>query len=193
VNIDGNCDPTRPTLNCCEPGVAGYVQCVDADATIAAVASLATRKVPTFVVGMPGTSAYRNLLDDVAVAGGTSRPTKPYYFPVEGTDDLTRSLQTIGLQVAIQCEVTLGDAPPDPNLVNVYFDKRVVKRDSMNGWTWAAADAGAGGAPVPSDASRDADGGGTTRIRIVGEACDELRRGDVIELRVVAGCPSVVK
>jgi hypothetical protein len=192
INIEGGCDPAKPTFNCCDPSVGqGYLYCTDADPTIAAVASLAKKKIPTFVIGMPGTIAYQNLLDDVAVAGGTARAAQPYYYPVNGTDDLTQALQDIGLKVSVSCSVALAAPPPDANLVNVYFDKRVVKRDAANGWTWGTADAG------PKVSSTDAearpDGGGPTRIDIVGEACDELKRGDVIQLQVVAGCPSAVR
>jgi hypothetical protein len=102
---------------------------------------------------------------------------------------LTKTLQEIALRVAIQCEVTLATPPPDPKLVNVYFDKRVVKQDAENGWTWGGLD---GGSVASSEGGLDA-GSGPTRIEIVGEACDELKRGDVFELQVVAGCPSVLK
>lgn len=189
INIEGGCDPNNPSLNCCDPRFGqGYLYCTDADPTIEAVAALAKKKVPTFVIGMPGTTAYRNLLNDVAIAGGTSRPTEPYYYPVDGTDDLTQTLQSIGLQVTIECTVALSTRPPDPKLVNVYFDKRVVTFDSSNGWTWATGDAGA-----PDAAEGGPDGGPPPRIQVVGEACEELKRGDVIELQVVAGCPSVLK
>jgi hypothetical protein len=108
---------------------------------------------------------------------------------VSGSDDLTATLQDIALRVAIKCQVTLGSPPPDPTLVNVYFDKRVVKQNPENGWVWRAADGGvAAGAEGGSDAAS-----GPTRIDIVGEACDELKRGDVFELQVVAGCPSVLR
>lgn len=194
INIEGGCDPARPALNCCDPSLGqGYLYCTDADPTVAAVASLAKKKIPTYVIGMPGTLAYQNLLDDVAIAGGTARPSKPYYYPVSGTDDLTQALEDIGLKISVSCEVTLANSPPDPNLVNVYFDKRVVSRNPSNGWTWGSFDAGPLGAEASSDAEAGADGGKPARIDIVGEACDELKRGDVIELQVVAGCPTVVR
>jgi hypothetical protein len=190
INVEGGCDPANPSLNCCDPSFGqGYVYCTDADPTIAAVASLAKSKIPTFVVGMPGTADYQDLLDDVAVAGGTSRPTRPHYYPVSGSADLTATLQSIALQVAVQCQVSLATPPPDPRLVNVYFDKRVVKLDPENGWTWGSPDGGSG----TLEGGPDAASGGSMRIDIVGEACDELKRGDVFELQVVAGCPTVVK
>jgi hypothetical protein len=190
INIEDGCDPANASLNCCDPRVGqGYLYCTDSEPTIAAVASLSKKKIPTFVVGMPGTIAYQDLLDDVAVAGGTSRATRPFYYPVNGSEDLTVTLQNIALQIAIKCEVTLESPPPDPTLVNVYFDKRVVKQNPENGWAWRVADGGtAAGVEAGSDAAS-----GPTRIDIVGEACDELKRGDVFELQVVAGCPSVLK
>jgi hypothetical protein len=190
INVEGGCDPANPSLNCCDPSFGqGYLYCTDADSTIAAVTNLAKKEIPTFVVGMPGTFSYQELLDDVAIAGGTSRATRPYYYPVNGSADLTATLQNIALQIAIQCHVTLTSPPPDRNLVNVYFDKRVVKLDPENGWAWGTPDGGS----VTVEGGLDAASGGPTRIDIVGEACDELKRGDVFELQVVAGCPSVVK
>jgi hypothetical protein len=96
--------------------------------------------------------------------------------------------------VSIKCEVTLSSKPPDPTLVNVYFDRRVVKLDPKDGWTWGSIDGGAAiDARAESAADGAADAGSPVRIEIVGEACAELKRGDVSELQVVAGCPSVVK
>jgi hypothetical protein len=191
INIEGGCDSADLAVNCCDPRFGqGYLYCTDSDPTIAAVAELAKQRVPTFVIGMPGTVVYRDLLDALAHAGGTEQVTEPYYYPVDSTDVLTQTLEKIALAVTIDCHVTLSTPPPDPKLVNVYFDKRVVKQNAVDGWTWSSVD---GGAPADSGLDARPDGGSPTRIDIVGEACDELKRGDVIELQVVAGCPTVLK
>jgi hypothetical protein len=170
VNIEGGCGgPTGP--NCCDPANGSQDQhwCLDADPTVEAVAELATLGIETFVIGMPGTDAYATLLDRLAVAGGTARPAEPQYYPVTSATDLAATLQNIGLSIAIGCDVPLEQAPPEQHLVNVYFDQTTVPLDPKNGWTWT------------KDGS----------IRLVGDACTELKSGAVMQLQVVAGCPSV--
>jgi hypothetical protein len=72
--------------------------------------------------------------------------------------------------VAISCEVTLATAPPDPALVNVYFDKTVVPFDPIDGWTYVDP----------------------THVGIEGKSCALLQGGDVLDVQVVAGCTSIV-
>jgi len=52
-------------LNCCDPkqvGELGTGQCVDADATEQAVAAYESAGIDTYVVGMPGSEAYGDVL-----------------------------------------------------------------------------------------------------------------------------------
>jgi hypothetical protein len=172
VNIEGGCSGPTGT-NCCDPRNLGYDYrwCLDADPTVAAVERLAGLGIETFVIGMPGTDAYGALLDRLAVAGGTARPSEPLYYPVTNTTELADTLQGIGLSVAIGCDVPLSSAPPDPHLVNVYFDQTTVPLDPKDGWTWV-------------------DDG---TIRLVGDACTELKSGQVMQLQVVSGCPTVTR
>ena len=159
-----------PTLNCCDPkyGAYDYRWCLDGDPTVAAVSELASGGVQTYVIGMPGTAAYQGLLDRLAIAGGTARPTEPQYYPVDGSDDLATTLQQIGLSVTISCDVKLEQVPPDPSSVRVYFDQTMIHLDPQNGWTWASDDT----------------------IRMVGSSCDQLKAGDVVQVQVVANCPA---
>lgn len=198
INIEGGCSPADPQLNCCDPrsGSGGSnLDCVDGDATVSAISDYAAKGVRTYVIGMPGTSFYASLLDRMALAGQTAQTTEPFYYPVDSTQKLTDDLARIGLSVSVSCRIDLSEPPPDPRLVNVYFDQSVVKRDPADGWTWTdGGDAGDGAVVVPPDsAEAGADAGALTHIEIVGEKCDELKRGDVLEVQVVAGCPSVVK
>jgi len=48
-------------------------------------------------------------------------------------------------------------------------------------------------APLDSAPEGGSDAGALTHIEIVGDKCAELKHGDVLEVQVVAGCPSVVK
>jgi hypothetical protein len=77
----------------------------------------------------------------------------------------------IGIKVAVSCTVNIGQEPPDPALVNVYFDTTLVGQDDTDGWAWVDA----------------------TTIEIRGAACDQLKSGEVLQVQVVSGCPTVVR
>ncbi len=162
-----------PTFNCCDdqlvPG--GELYCLDAPATVSAVTTLANAGIKTYVVGMPGSEAYTSVLDSLAIAGLTDRPTDPKFYPVTDSDDLTATLKAIGVKIAISCTVQIDEEPPDPALVNVYFDTKLIPQSSVDGWIWTDP----------------------TTIDIVGPACDKLKSGDVIQVQVVAGCPTEVR
>ncbi|HVW25772.1 MAG TPA: hypothetical protein VHC69_10400 [Polyangiaceae bacterium] len=189
VNIEASCgEPSY--VNCCNPALGLYDDrwCLDADPTVAAVKDLADAGVKTFVIGMPGTAtAYTDLLSRVAEAGGTGRPGDAGassgasagdagaddfgYYLAGDASKLSAHLQRIGRSVAIRCDVTLMEAPPSRDLVNVYFDQAVVPFDEKNGWTWTS----------------------DTSISVVGASCSQLESGSVRQLQVVAGCPSVTR
>jgi hypothetical protein len=186
VNIEASCGEP-PNVNCCDPGLGlyDYRWCLDADSTVAAVEELARGGMKTFVVGMPGTpTRYSSLLERVAEAGGTARqsdagvsmdagssPDDVGYFLAGDAAKLSEHLQRIGLSVAISCDVSLAETPPNRDLVNVYFDQSVVPLNEKNGWTWTS----------------------DTTLSVVGGACSELQTGSVRQMQVVAGCPSVTR
>ena len=168
LSISGvDCDDR---YNCCAPKV-GLGDCVDSDETVAAVAELAAAGVDTFVVGMPGSEAYRTLLGRVAQAGQTARPGELPYFAVSDTNELSQALRNIGAQVAISCDLPLAEVPENPELVNVYFDQRAVPNDPRDGWAYS----------------------GEQSIQFRGSACAELGSGDVLNVQVLSGCPTLVR
>jgi hypothetical protein len=165
-----------PSTNCCAPAVSGEfanLSCVDGDASLEAVAALKQAGIDTYVIGMPGSEPYEQLLDEMAVQGGTAREAggRPRYYPVGDIDALERALKGIAASVAISCEIVLDYQPPDPELVNVYFDEQLVEYDPVAGWEWTAD--------------------GSVALR--GRACEQLSSGDVLEVQVLAGCKTVVK
>lgn len=160
-------------FNCCDPNltVAGAnLNCVDTDGSEAAVQALAEAGVRTYVIGMPGSEAYSSILDALALAGQTARPSQPYYYAVADTEELTQAVLDIGREVAISCEIELESAPPDRDWVNVYADADVLPRDEKEGWSWIDE----------------------RTIAMNGDACESLKSGNVLQLQVVAGCPTVV-
>jgi hypothetical protein len=162
------------SVNCCVPSNQdpwANLGCVDSVATLAAVRALADAGIDTFVVGMPGSEPYEQLLNAMADAGGTARPGETKYYPVADTDALETSLTAIAASVAISCELPLDYEPPDADFVNVYFDGVLVEYDPVAGWEWTE------------------DG----HVAIRGTACEALSAGDVLEVQVLAGCKTVVK
>jgi hypothetical protein len=170
----GNLDCEAP-VNCCDSrqvGDTGIGYCVDGDASIAAVTDYENAGIDTYVVGMPGSEQYADLLGKLATAGNTARPGATPYYAVSDTDDLTAALKSIGAQVAISCNLPLAAEPADTGYVNVYFDGQTVPFDASNGWSWV---------------------NGENSILFSGSACDTLTAGNVLNVQVIAGCPTVVR
>jgi hypothetical protein len=161
------------SFNCCDPAVVpgGQLYCVDDDATEAAIAELAAAGIDTYVIGMPGSEFYDDLLDRLAIAGNTARPTPPHYYPISSSTELGDALRAIGVEIAISCTIALGQTPPDPALVNVYFDTTLVGYDEVDGWAWLDP----------------------TTIELRGAACALLKSGDILQVQVVSGCPTVIR
>jgi hypothetical protein len=155
-------------FNCCDPKLVpdGQLFCVDGDSTDAAIAELALAGIDTHVIGMPGSEYYAALLDRMAIAGNT-----PGYYSTANVDELQQTLFAIGVKVAITCSIELAAEPPDPKLVNVYLDTTPVPYDPIDGWSWL-------------------DG---SSLELRGAACDRLMSGEVIQVQVVSGCPTLIR
>lgn len=189
-NLEGACSAAECTLNiemltvgdrvcdasynCCDPkntGANAGSYCTDSAASLSAVTALAEAGIMTYVIGMPGADPYAALLDELAAAGGTARGAETDYYAVGDADALREALRDIGTGIAISCSIDLEEPPDDPSRVNVYFDGTVVPGDETDGWVWD----------------------GESHIEVRGEACDELRSGEIREARVVFGCDTVVR
>lgn len=161
-------------VNCCartSTNPNANLSCIDDEASLVAVQALARAGIRTFVVGMPGSEPYEVLLNAMAEAGGTAREAEPRYYPVADTEALEKSLTAIAASVAISCDLPLDYEPKDPSFVNVYFDNRLVRYDTDDGWAWT-------------------DDG---HVSIRGTACEQLQRGEVLEVQIFAGCKTQVK
>jgi hypothetical protein len=165
---DEQCDDD---INCCGSELFGPTACLDQDATERAVEELREAGIQTFVVGIPGTEVYGDVLDRLARAGGTARGAETDYYRVDDAAELARTLTTLGEDVTRRCEVELFEAPPDRELVNVFFDETLIVKDPEDGWTWGADD----------------------RIDLVGAACELVEAGQVLQVQVAVGCPAVVR
>lgn len=158
-------------LNCCDRAVLGPENCLDDQGSLAAIEQLAAAGVRTFVIGMPGSEAYASLLDRLAIAGGVPRPDTPRYYRAGDAEELIETVGALGQQLALSCTIELVAPPPDPALVNLFFDGQLVPADPLNGWTF-------------SDEQT---------VQVVGEACALMRAGQVLQADIVAGCPVVIR
>jgi hypothetical protein len=168
LNIDqgSTCmHPTGVTSCCTDPN-----GCLDQQPTIDAVQQIASAGVPVYVVGIPGSQPYADLLDNLAIAGGTPRTDEPRYYAVDTADQaaLLTALSGIAAQITGTCTLSLNNAPPSPGLVNVFLDEKALPQAGPNGWTL--------------------DG---TTVTILGVSCQKILGGGVLDIRVVAGCPTV--
>jgi hypothetical protein len=161
-------------VSCCDVDAFGAQvasACLDSEPSVEAVRGLAQMGVSTFVLGMPGTEVFADVLNRMAVAGGTARAEGPQYYSVEDTQALSEALSAIGAEVAQGCEIELALAPRDAEQVNVYLDTALLPKDSAEGWEWKSP----------------------KLLELQGEACQRVRSGDVQFVQVVAGCPTVVR
>jgi hypothetical protein len=172
-NIEGvaGC-PVGGPPNCCDPPYGTSMSCLDGAPTTQAVSALAAAGIPVYVVGLPGSPPYAGLLDELAKAGGTARMGEPQYYAVGSADQgaLAVALSKIAAKITASCTLMLNDAPPDASLVNVFLDEQVLPQDGPDGWTLSGQ-----------------------AVTILGASCARIESGDVLDVRVVAGCPTVLK
>jgi hypothetical protein len=159
------------SLNCCDPSLFGSTNCLDTDGSLGAVRRLAAAGVQTIVIGMPGSEIYADVLDQLAIAGGAPRPQAPFYYRVGDAEALQATVSALGRTVAMSCTIRLSEPPPDPALVNLFFDGELVPSDPIDGWTFADA----------------------RTVAIQGAACELIETGQVLQADVIAGCPIVIR
>jgi hypothetical protein len=162
--------PKEGPFNCCEPPDGVRENCTDSASTLGAIGALKMSGIPVYVVGLPGAAAYASLLDEMAIAGGTARGTSPKYFAVDAASEdlMLAALKKVAAQITGTCTFDLKEEPPSPSHVNVYMDDVVLPYEPVNGWTIS----------------------GKT-VTLVGAACDRVKNGDVLDVRIIAGCPRV--
>ncbi len=164
--------------NCCGADAGGSEMCLDAQPTIDAVAALYAAGIQVFVVGAPGSEPYAQVLSELAMAGGTAVPAPdggipaagaPLYYAVTTSDTsaFTVALSAVAAKITGTCTLQLDAIPPIPSLVNVFFNEDVLPQAGPDGWTL--------------------DG---TTVTILGKSCAEILDGSVLDVRVVAGCPT---
>ena len=162
--------PKEGPRNCCEPPDGLRENCTDSASTLAAISGLKTSGVPVYVVGLPGAAPYASLLEEMATMGGTALSTSPKYFAVNAAseDVMLTALKKVAAKITGTCTFDLKEEPADASLVNVYMDDVVLPFEPVNGWTIS----------------------GKT-VTLVGAACERVKNGDALDVRIIAGCPRI--
>jgi Mg-chelatase subunit ChlD len=108
--------------------------CLDRDRTLQAVRDLFAVGIKTFVVGIPGTSGVSDLLDEMAVEGGTAIGGR--HIAVTDSTGLANALRS-STGSTVPCTYEFPAVPTNPDAIVVTVDGVVVPRDNTgtNGWS----------------------------------------------------------
>src|SRR5690606_444805 len=163
-------------LNCCSDEEAAYIirdpssYCIDGPDSADQLAQLHAAGIDTYVLGLLGDADFDDVMNDLAVAGGQASSGERAYYDVAGLDELTDVVRTIGVKVAQSCTIELTERPPNANTLNVYFDGQVVPLDAEDGWT------------LKNDI-----------VTLHGQACDQLKSGEILQVRLISGCETIIR
>lgn len=174
--------------NTCCTGSSGVLACLDDEATRDAVSTLATAGIDTFVIGVPGSEFYADLLDAVAEEGGRALAGDRKYFQVDGADGvdaLTDVFRAITKDLVTSCEIALSEDSKSLIDVNVAVDCEIVPQTSEG-----SGNGGAGGAGNSLNWEVDLVND-PPLVRLLGETCDKVEAG-VERVDVILGCPPVL-
>ena len=161
----------------------------DNDDLVDRVAGAAEEGIPTFVIGVPGSQGYRDVLSRLATAAGAARPgcsdAGPTYCHYDLTDAgldfgeaLREVLGTIG-EAVLPCEYDIPENPDgafDPGRVNV----RIRNADGSE-------------ETIPRDGDREAGwdySDDMSRVELYGTACEAAREAEALD--ILFGCPTVL-
>lgn len=90
--------------------------------------------VPTFVIGIAGSQAAKNVLNEMALIGGTAKTSEPKYYDTANGEELTEVLASIFGSVG-SCSVKLNKTPGSLFLI-VDVNGETIPKDltHQNGW-----------------------------------------------------------
>jgi hypothetical protein len=124
-----SCRCVSPNSDDCRDPDGGAYNCLDDNNTLNAASTVNTNGFPVFVLGLPGTESFVDVLQGMAVAGGTSN-----YYPATSSASLASSLEDIAIRVG-SCRFDLPSAASADQL-SVTVGGAGVGRDGLrvNGW-----------------------------------------------------------
>ena len=97
--------------------------CLDDQNTVAAARQLNSAGYPVFVLGLPGTESFGDVLGALASAGGTGTP-----YNASSSDNLSAAVEDVAVRIG-SCRFDLP-APADPADVDVSVDSAAIARDT---------------------------------------------------------------
>ena len=111
--------------------------CLDDGRTVSVVEQMAAADVPSYVIGIPGSERVTDVLDRMAVAGGTDRDGR--HISVSNPEELTEALRSVAGGV-VPCRYELGSAPDNPDHVALFIDGIEIARDQWHRDGWDISD-----------------------------------------------------
>ncbi|MFT6400678.1 MAG: Mg-chelatase subunit ChlD, partial [Bradymonadia bacterium] len=151
------CNPVFEGHGCeCIPGAycgeEFWGNCLDDERTLETMTQLTDLGISTFVVGVPGSDIVSDLMDRMAIIGGTDIEGRHY-----AVDDGPVLLETLREATGglVPCAYSIADGPDGGRVVSVLVDGVAVPNDISDGWI--------------SDADGD--------LVFAGATCESLRDG----------------
>jgi hypothetical protein len=137
-NCNQNLNPG--TCRCVNPnGCDDARNCLDDDDSITAAGTLAANGYSVFVVGIPGSENFSDVLNNLAVAGGTALPGATQYYDASNSTELATSLENIASRVA-SCRFDLQGDVTNTSSMTVSVGANTIPQDNNNGWGLVDAD-----------------------------------------------------
>jgi hypothetical protein len=142
---------------------------------------MAEENIDTFVVGIPGSEAYEEFLNEFAVAGKRRAGDGDYdYYRVESVDDLTQVMRDITVALVRSCAIEVENPSGQTRAPELAINCERIQRleggggsDSggeMENWTW------------------DAD---TNTVEVQGDLCTEIETEGVERVDVIFNCGGI--
>lgn len=149
-----NTDLNPATCRCVQPGQCTDARnCLDDAEATAQAASLNAAGFSVFVIGIPGSENFTDVLNGLADAGGTARPGATRYYQANNASGLASALENIASRVAT-CRFDLARAVPADADITVTAGGTTVPADPSRTNGWALVD--------------------NDTIELFGAACDSL-------------------
>jgi Mg-chelatase subunit ChlD len=139
--------------------------CLDDVRTLSIVEDLYEQNISTFVIGIPGSELVSDLLDAMAVAGGTD--IEGEHYAVDADSDILMAMTEIGGSV-VPCRYELDEAPSDPEMIVLSIDGVEILRDITHEDGWDISD--------------------EIYIDLYGSACTQIRDGGSHSIDVLFDC-----
>lgn len=137
-----NTELNPATCRCVQPGQCSDARnCLDDTEATSAAASLNAAGFSVFVIGIPGSENFTDVLNGLADAGGTAQPGATRYYQANNASGLASALENIASRVAT-CRFDLAHSVPSDADITVTAGGVTVPADPSrtNGWTLVDSD-----------------------------------------------------